>query len=207
MKIRIWWNKMSQEAKLTANQYTNVKDIKENFLFTKNGYLMAYIKINRYNIDLLKQEEKRGKSNQLAASFEGDRKEFAYVSYPREIDIDDHKQDVKERYRQEENIGIRNILEIILETYNHLSTSGENYSHQHYIKIWSYIGKREIREVKLELLQRAKSFVQRYDAVGIKAEILNENEIIKMCNLFGNALQAPFEVPVDSTYERMTFIG
>lgn len=198
---------MSQEAKLTANQYTNVKDIKENFLFTKNGYLMAYIKINRYNIDLLKQEEKRGKSNQLAASFEGDRKEFAYVSYPREIDIDDHKQDVKERYRQEENIGIRNILEIILETYNHLSTSGENYSHQHYIKIWSYIGKREIREVKLELLQRAKSFVQRYDAVGIKAEILNENEIIKMCNLFGNALQAPFEVPVDSTYERMTFIG
>lgn len=197
---------MAVEEKLTANQYTNVKDIKENFLFTKNGYLMAYVKVNKFNIDLLKREEKRGKSEQLAASFEGDKKDFAYISYPREIDIDDHKQEVKDLYITANDIGVRNILEIIQEAYNYLSTSGENYSHQHFIKIWTYIGKRELREVKMELLQRANSFVQRYTEVGIKAEILNSGEIIKMCNLYGNAAQAPFEVPVDNEYERMTFI-
>ena len=77
------------EGKMTVNQYTNVKDIKETFLYTKNGYLMAYIKVNKINIALLRKEEKRGKSDQLAASFGEDRNDFMYVSYPREIDIDD----------------------------------------------------------------------------------------------------------------------
>lgn len=197
---------MASNQKITANQFTNVRDIKENFLFTKNGYLMAYIKVHRYNIDLLKYEERKGKSDMLAASFDGDRRDFAYVSYPREIDIDDHKKEVKERYEQEKNIGYRNILEIVAENYNYLSTSGENYSHQHFIKIWSYIGKRELREVKIELLQRAKSFIDRYAAVETKAEVLSAGEIIKLCNLFGNAAQAPFEVPVDIDYERITFL-
>lgn len=198
---------MANEIKMTANEYTNVKDIKENFLFTKNGYLMAYVKISKLNIDLLTQDEKRGKSNQLTASFDGDRKDFAYVSYPREVDIDNHKNDLKSRYMSEEDIGMRNIQEIIMEMYNHLSTSGENYDHQHFIKLWSYIGKRELREVKLELYQRAKSFKERYNAVGIKAEILSAGEIIKMCNLYGNAAQAPFDVPSDSAYERITFLN
>lgn len=197
---------MSSEAKITANQYTNVKDIREQFLYTKNGYLMCYVKVHKFNIDLLKREERRGKSNQLASSFEGDKKGFVYVSYPREIDLDNYKNNIKEHYQNEENIGIRNILQILLENANQLSTSGENYEHQHFIKLWSYIGRRELREVKQELLQRAVSFVKRYDAVGIRTEILNSAEIIKMCNLYGNAAQAPFDVPVDNLYERMTII-
>ena len=194
------------EGKMTANQYTNVKDIKETFLYTKNGYLMAYIKVNKNNIALLRKEEKRGKSDQLAASFGEDRNDFMYVSYPREIDIDDHKEEVKGMLLATEDIGRKNLLEIIQENYNHLSTSGENYSHQHYIKIWKYIGKKDIREIKVELMQRAKSFVQRYEEAGIPTKILDSNEIIKMCNLFGNAAQAPFDVPVDSSYERITFV-
>ena len=184
------------EGKMTVNQYTNVKDIKETFLYTKNGYLMAYIKVNKINIALLRKEEKRGKSDQLAASFGEDRNDFMYVSYPREIDIDDHKEEVKGMLLATEDIGRKNLLEIIQ----------ENYSHQHYIKIWKYIGKKDIREIKVELMQRAKSFVQRYEEVGIPTKILDSNEIIKMCNLFGNAAQAPFDVPVDSSYERITFV-
>ena len=193
-------------TEITANQYTNVRDIKENFLYTKNGYLMAYVKIDKINIALLKREEKRGKSDQLAASFGGDRKDFLYVSYPREIDIDDHKAEVKELSMTTTDTGRRNLLEIIMENYNHLSTSGENYSHQHYIKIWQYIGKKDIREVKTELMQRARSFVQRYEEAGISSKILDSSEIIKMCNLYGNAAQAPFDVQADSSYERITFI-
>lgn len=197
---------MAKEEKLTANQYTNVKDIKENFLFTKNGYLMAYVNVGKINIDLLKQEEKEGKSNQLASAFEGDKEDFMYVSYPREVDLDKHKKEKKELQANEKDIGICNILDIILEHYNHLSTSGENFTHQHYIKLWSYIGKREIREVKISLLQRARSFVKRYEDVGIKAKILDAGEIIKMCNLYGNSAQAPFDVPMSEAYEGMLLI-
>lgn len=196
-----------EEMKMTANQYTNVRDIKEQFLFTKNGFLMAFIRIHKFNIDLLKQEEKRGKSDQLASSFEGERKDFAYVSYPREIDLDKYKNDIRQRYQEEEDIGVRNMLEIMLEELNQLSTSGENYEHQHFIKLWIYIGKRELREVKMELLQRAKSFEKRYRDAGIPAEILESGDIIKMCNLYGNSNQAAFDVPVDESYERMTFIN
>lgn len=53
------------EGKMTVNQYTNVKDIKETFLYTKNGYLMAYIKVNKINIALLRKEEKEERVTSL----------------------------------------------------------------------------------------------------------------------------------------------
>jgi len=195
---------MSKEQKLTANQFTNVRDIKGNFLETKNGYLMCYIKVDKIPTDLMKTSEKRAKASSLAASHQTDRKDFVYVSYPREIDLDDHKQEVRELYSKEKNKGRRNLLEIAGEHYNFLSTSGENFEHQHFIKIWQYIGNTELREVKVSLMQRARGFVDRYNAIGVPTKILNSGDIIKMCNLYGNSPQAPFEVPVNSFYEGMT---
>ncbi len=74
-----------------------------------------------------------------------------------------------------------------------LSNSGENYEHQHFIKLWTLIGTNP-QEACHGLLERAEEFRQRYDSVGIKISILNEVDIIKVCNLFGNGSQAPHEV-------------
>lgn len=178
---------------MTANEFTNVKDIRKNFLYTRDGYIMAYLRIHFLNISLLPEEEKQGRTRNLAASFEGDRKDFAYCSFPREIDLDSYKDYLKRLFSDEVgNIGKRHLLTELLLEANELATNGENYEHQHYIKLWHYLGT-DRQKVESELLRRAEEFKSRYEAAGIPAEILQETEIIKMCNLFGNAVQAPFD--------------
>lgn len=197
-----------QEEKITANDFTNVKDVKGSILYTKDDYIISYLRVFSYNIDLLSYEEKKSKTTILAASFEGDRKDWVYVTYPREIDLDIYMNDLKKKHDQEmESIGRRHIVQEMIMEAAELSSSGENYEHQHFIKIWSYLGKDTLskNEKEVSLRMRAEEFKGRYADVGINTEILKEKEILKMCNLFGNSFQAPFmNVDNDTLYEAMT---
>lgn len=176
----------------TLNEFVNVKDIHKNFLYTRDGYLMTYLRIHPLNISLMSMEEKKGRTAGLAASFEGDRGDFVYFSFPREIDLDKYKQYIRKRYQEElEDIGRRHLLgEMLLEA-SELATSGENYEHQHFIKLWKKTGQ-DRQKAETGLMRRTEDFKGRYESAGIPAEILQEQEIIRMCNLFGNALQAPY---------------
>lgn len=197
----------TQEQKQTANEFTNVKDIKNSILYTKDNYILKYLRIFSYNIDLLSVVEKKSKTNILSKSFEGDRKDWVYVTYPREIDLDIYKNDLKDKYNQELNsLGRKRILkEMILEA-RELSSSGENYEHQHFIKIWKYLGEHK-EDSENALIIRMEEFKARYESIGIHTEILNDQEIIKMCNLFGNALQAPYiNVGKNTIYDPITVI-
>lgn len=196
------------ENKINANEFTDVKDIKRTFLYRTDGYILGYLRVFSYNIGLLSDEEKQTKTNVLAASFESDRKDWAYATYPREVDLDIYKNDLKRRYNQElASVGMRHILqEMILEATD-LATSGENYEHQHFIKLWKYAGS-NVQEAERELKTRLEEFKSRYDSVSIRTEILKESDIIKMCNLFGNSVQAPFlSVGNNTIYEQMTVLG
>lgn len=197
---------MAKQTKRTANDLTNVRDIKDIYLYTKNGYILCYLKVHKYNIDLLSREEKAAKTSMLARSFESDKKDFAYFSLPRELDLDHYKRHIKElRSSCINDYGRKRILNELLLQAVELETNGENYDHQHYIKIWRFI-EGDIKEVERSLRTRIRDFKEFFDMSGIKTEILTMNEIIKMCNLYGNARQAPFDVPIHPTYEPIMFI-
>lgn len=183
---------MEGKTPASLNEFTNVRDIRRNFLYTKDGYLMTYLRIHPLNISLMSLEEKKGRTASLAASFEGDRRDFVYFSFPREIDLDKYKQYIRNRYQEElEDIGRRHLLgEMLLEA-SELATSGENYEHQHFIKLWEKAGQ-DRQKTEAGLMRRTEDFRGRYEAAGIPAGILGEQEIIRMCNLFGNSLQAPY---------------
>ena len=42
----------------TANEFVNVKDIKGNFLYTKDDYIFGYVRLYQFNLDLLSREER-----------------------------------------------------------------------------------------------------------------------------------------------------
>lgn len=184
---------------VTANELINVKDVRGHFLYTKDGYIFAYINIPSFNTDLLSKDEKKGKAANLAASFEGDRKPFTYFSYPREVDLDRYKQDIKNYYMGESDLGRKRILQIMLQEAAELATNGENFEHQHYIRIWEKIGTDQ-REAEKDLLQRAEEFKTRYQNIGVNARILLYEDIIKLCNLFANPIQSPFDNKPDNSY-------
>lgn len=189
---------MQAVQQVTANEFVNVKDIKDNFLYSKAGYLFGYLRVFPYNLDLLSKEERELNTQTLSSSYDGDRKSFDYLSFPREIDLDGYKNALKERYQAELNsLSKRQLLTIMMQVAQKLSTSGENFEHQHFIKLWQKIGNHE-PEARHDLFVRLEEFKNRYAAVGIITEILSEQEIIKLCNLFGNSQQTSFEVVDDN---------
>lgn len=190
---------------LTANQFVNVADVKGNFLYTKDNMIIGYLRIHPFNIDLLSQQELKAKTDIITASFEADRKNFSYFSMQREIDLDGQKKDLEKLYTSElTSVGTRHLLKMMINELTDLSTSGQNYEHQHYIKLWSSYTSANRQEKEMELLARLKDFKSRYEQIGINVDILQQNDIIKLCSLFASSAQAPFlQLSKNSRYEPM----
>lgn len=189
----------------SLNELVNVKDIKGRYLYTKNGYVMGYLQIYPFNLDLVPKEEQIARINVMAKSFDEDRKDFVYQSFPREIDLDGYKDFLKRKYQEEiESVGRRRLLAEMMREAVKLSTSGENYEHQHYIKIWKLIGSNQNDAVS-QLRERIEEFKVRYEMAGIHTEILEYEQIIKLCNLYGNITQISYEnVSDNSIYTPIT---
>lgn len=75
----------------TANEMVNVADIEENFLYTKDGYIISFIHLGNINIELLSSEELDIITQRLAMSFEGDRENFDYITIQSQVNLDQNK--------------------------------------------------------------------------------------------------------------------
>lgn len=178
-------------GQMTANEFTNVKDIKGQFLYGKDKMLYTYLKLEPLNLSLVSVEELKVKTKAFTRTFDRQTGAWMYFTLPREVDLDIHKNHVKKAYEEALNdIGHRMLLEMMLQHINELS--GNNYDHQHFIKLWRESGT-DAGEAEARLRERANDFKGIFQNAGIKTEILRDVEIIKLCNLYGNNRQAAFE--------------
>lgn len=187
---------MSAEVKMTANEFVNVKDIKDIFLYTKDELIFCYLRIFAFNLELLSLEERRNLTNRLAASFDGDRKNFAYCTLPRELDLDRYKNFLKQtRLSEMNNLGKKHIIDDQIIKATEISGNHENYEHQHFYKFWQQVNEYVSKSTaEAELRERITRFRDMYSEVQIKCEILGEREIIKLCNLYSNNRSANYDL-------------
>lgn len=187
-------NKQTEDIRTqTANEFTNVKDVQGIYLYTKDGYIMSYLIIPYFNIELLPDQEKLSRTKALTASMNAEQKNFAYHTFPREIDLDNYKENLKKKYQSElSNLGMKHLLEEMIREALEMVSNGENYEHQHFIKLWQKVGSDKL-ESERKLKQKIEDICVRYNAIGIQARIIKDQEILRMCNLYGNSIQAPYE--------------
>lgn len=183
-------------TEMTANEFVDVSDIKDIFLYTKSGYIFCYLRVYPFNLELLSDADKEALTNRIAAEFDGDRKNFVYGSYPRELDLDSYKNYLKQK-RTEclEYLGRKNIIDCLLQQAVDLSSNHENFEHQHFFKIWDALGSGSRKaSVEAELRERINALFHIYDSAQIQCEVMREKEIIKLCNLFGNRRSANYDI-------------
>lgn len=190
---------LQEERKSTVRDFLDAVDIRGQFLYRRDGYILTYLRIYSFNLELLSRDARKGKTDSLTATFKDDRKDFDYFSLPREIDMDKYKINLKKQYQQEVDIGKRRLINMMMEQCAGLIMNGENYEHQHFIRIWQLGSSATKAKVEESLATRIKEFETRYKNVGIECEILQESEIVKLCNLFGNSIHASHEVVDPST--------
>ena len=73
--------------KETAQDFVNVKDIKDKFLYTRDEKIISYIQINAIDINLLSKREKQTLARTLTAELTSERKTFKFIAVSRPVDI------------------------------------------------------------------------------------------------------------------------
>ncbi len=173
----------------TANEFINVKDVKGSTLYTKDGYIFAFLKINPISLELLSPREKEKKIRNFAAEFSSEKKSFKFFSISRPVDISGLTswitallQDVTDPIRKE--LILNEIREV-----SAFALTGEVVERQFYLIIWETANE----DGEKELSRRANELENKFSSCEIVAELCGQETIIRLLNLFANPNYAHME--------------
>ena len=167
---------------LTAQEFVNVKDIHDKFLYTRDGQVIAYIKINPISIDLFSDMEKEQICRVLTAELSSIQKPFKFLAVSRPVDItplvNEYTALLSETTDQQQKELLRNEMMVM----SNYAVSGEVVERQFYIMLWTKfrVG------IEQDLLKECREFCNKFESANIGCDIIKEHEIVRLCNLINN---------------------
>jgi hypothetical protein len=178
----------------TANEIINVRDIRDKYLYTRNNHIMMYIRINPISVDLLSDREKKTLTGSLTAELSGEQKPFKFIAVSRPVDIspliNEYRQLISDTSNQKRKELLRNEM-LVMSNY---ALSGEVVERQFYIVIWECYEE----GIEREISKRCLELVSKFEGSGISCEVLKQQDIVKLCNLFNNPAYIHME---DSSFD------
>lgn len=173
----------------SANEFVNVMDIKNKVLYTKDGYVFAYIRMPPISRELISEAEQSSIIKTLSGELSTEMKPFKFFAISRPVNISELIDDLTDAYMVAQSPQQKELLKNDIDTINGFAMSGDVVERQFYFIIWEkyYDGAHE------DLLKRAEEFCMKLSSVQKDAQILNDNEIVQLCNLFANPGYSHFE--------------
>ena len=176
-------NKDKEElAQITANEFVNVKDIRGNFLYTRDNLALAYLKIYPISTELFSKNEKRLIAKQLTVSLSSAQYPFQLLAVSRPVDISPLLSELSATLTSSSDVKQKELLKQEIVEMGAFALSGEVVERQFYIKIWDKVSD----GVERELLQKLKLLGGYFSDSGIQTEILDQQDIVRLCNLVNN---------------------
>lgn len=192
--MRFWDIFKPKEKIKTCNEELNIKDIKNNFLYTKDDNVMSYIKIQPLNLYLLSNKEQELIIRQLSAELSSEIKELKFFSIARPVDVGDLIEDLQEIANNCLDQIQKDLLKKHINETVRLTFTGEAVERQNFLIISEPIGD----YAEKDLLKRGMELVNKLANCNVKSEILEEQYIIQLCSGFTNM---NFAFKEDSDYE------
>lgn len=166
----------------TAQEFVNVKDIKDKFLYTLDGFLMMYIKINPISIELLSDREKKLLCRMLTAELSGEQKPFKFIAVSRPVDISPLIGEYTAIMANSQDEKQKELLKSEMMVMSNYALSGDVVERQFYFMIWEPYEE----GVEGDIAKRAYEFAGKFENCNVSSEILKYQGIIRLCNLINN---------------------
>ncbi|MCG8540167.1 MAG: hypothetical protein MJA82_09530 [Clostridia bacterium] len=181
-------------AQITANEFINVKDIRDKYLYTLDGQIIMYIKINPISIELLSQREKEQLSESLTAELSSEKEPFKFIAVSRPVDISNVTNNFMSLIASTNDRIRKELLRNEILSMSEYALSGEVVERQFYLMVW------DRADNEGALYKRCSVLKEKFNSVKIDVKILNEQEIIRLCNLINNPAYVHLE---DTDYKRV----
>ena len=165
----------------TAQEFINVRDVKDKYLYTKDGLVLTFLRIHSISIDLYSKSEKHSLIRQLTAELSDIQYPFKFMAVSRPVDISpliaDMQSMLKDAGDKQKELLRQEILQM-----SGYALSGEIVERQFYISLWE----KSEEGVEKDLLKRAALLAEKLSGNGIGCDVLTEKEIIRLLNLVNN---------------------
>lgn len=169
-----------KEEEQSLNEFLNVKNIKESILYTLDGQVIQFIKVEPINIELLTDEELESKMNFSSIEFSEEQQPYKILVIPRAVDISEHIEEQEELKRKiDDDVGIEIINNRIIST-TEIVENKNIIENEFYIMIYDY----NKDNIENKLMKRANNWVNRLKNCGYRSNLLYEREIILLIKSF-----------------------
>ena len=165
----------------TAQEFINVKNINDKFLYTNDGLCLVFLRIQGVSIDLYSKAEKNSLIRQLTTELSDIGYPFKFMALSRPVDISPLIHELTEEIKTAEDKR-KELLRHEIYQMNGFALSGDIVERQFYISIWD----KTDHDNDKDLLKRANLLVEKFTANGVGADIITEKEIVRLLNLVNN---------------------
>ena len=157
-----------------------MKIIKKYYLYTLDNQIIAFIKVNPINIELLSDSELESKMDANSIEFSSEQYPYKIMVIPRAVDISEH---IREQEQLKKTLDDEVCIEIIN---NRIIATSEIVENKNIIEnefyIMLYDNYRD--NIELELNKRVNSWINRLNNCELKCEVLEERDIILLIKSF-----------------------
>lgn len=173
--------KLLQKNKIqSVNEFLNIKDIKDNYLYTLDGQVILFIKVFPINIELLSDDELEVKMDANSIEFSNEQYPYKILVIPRAVDISEHIREQEELKKTlDDDICIQIINNRIIAT-TEIVENKNIIENEFYIMIYDNCKD----NIENELNKRANTWIQRLKSCDHKSEVLEERDIILLIKSF-----------------------
>lgn len=165
----------------TAQEFINVRDVKDKYLYTKDGMVLTFLRVHSISIDLYSKSEKHSLIRQLTAELSDIQYPFKFMAVSRPVDISpliaDMQSMLKDAGDKQKELLRQEILQM-----SGYALSGEIVERQFYISLWE----KYEDGVEKDLFKRAALLAEKFSGNGVGCDVLTEKEIIRLLNLVNN---------------------
>lgn len=177
----------------TCNTEIGILDIRNNYIYTMDGNTLAMLKIETINTSLLTNKEKVNLINELSSNLADENEEMKFYIMSSAIDITKFQDNILEISDNVNDPIRKRLLREELQDMQIRSLNGEICKKQCFLIIY----KKTDDNCEKELLKRSIALEQKFSNCGIKLELLDETELIRVCNSFLNMNYATRENELD----------
>ena len=191
--------KKKQES-MSCNEEVNVLDVKNNFIYTRDNLVIGVLKINSINIQLFSNKELEQKVQDMTTELSSVNNEFKLFSISRPVDVTGLVEELRERLNNTSNTKIKMLLKKNISETVKLTLTGEVVERQNFMIIFENYNENAEKDLQKRLMEISN----KYENCDIKTEILDESNLIQLCNSF---LNINFSFKEDTDYEeRVPFL-
>ena len=171
---------LKKEEEQSLNEFLNIKNIRESILYTLDGQVIQFIKVEPINIELLTDEELELKMNFSIIEFSEEQQPYKILVIPRAVDISEHIEEQEElKLKIDDDVGIEIINNRIIST-TEIVENKNIIENEFYIMI--YDSNKD--NIENELMKRANNWINRLKNCGYRSNLLYEREIILLIKSF-----------------------